>query len=138
MVSLTVSDSKCLFRQLTNTCFATPPEICSDLGSSDFVEVLLADPTGEEEKYSNLVARFVGLTMAPAYTKQRIKEWCGFNRGKRFLAMISSSYLAYGLVLLKDKANVWEMEYQTQTTLTTVEEQKRYKDFKKSPKSVTL
>ena len=53
------------------------------------------------------------------------------------MAMMSSSCLAYGLVLLKDEANIWEMEYQTQATLTTVEEQKRYKDFKKSPKSVT-
>ena len=53
------------------------------------------------------------------------------------MAMMSSSCLAYGLVLLKDEANIWEMEYQTQATLTTVEEQTRYKDFKKSPKSVT-
>ena len=29
------------------------------------------------------------------------------------------------------------MEYQTQSTLTTVDKHKRYKDFKKSPKSVT-
>ena len=65
-----------MFIQRANACFTTPSELRSDLGSSNFVEVLLTDPTedGDEEKYSNLMARFVGLAMAPAYTKQRIKD----------------------------------------------------------------
>ena len=32
---------------------------------------------------------------------------------------------------------MWETEYQIQAAMTTVEEQKCYKNFKKSPKSVT-
>ena len=73
-----------MFIQRENTCFVTPPELRSDLGSSDFVEVLFTDPTeaGDKEKYSDLVARFVGLAMAPTYTKQRIKDWCGANKEK--------------------------------------------------------
>ena len=51
------------------------------------------------------MARFVGLAIAPIYMKQRTKEWSGVNKRKRLFAIMSSSCLAYGLMLLKDKAN---------------------------------
>ena len=43
------------------------------------------------------------------------------------LAMISSSYLVYIVVLLKAKASILESEYQSQASLTTIEDQKHYK-----------
>ena len=52
VVSPRVSDFQYFFSQLTSTCFAhsTPSELHSELGSNDFVEALLVDPTEEDEK----------------------------------------------------------------------------------------
>ena len=127
----------------TNSDSVTCPcqALRENLGSNDFVKILTDKPSkeeGESTKKSRyqIKAQWIGECLVNVYGRENIKEWCGANRGRRFLQMPTTSCLTYIDFLLLDREQVYEEEYVLREGLSP-EDKLLHNRFKKSKKGMS-
>lgn len=127
----------------TNSNSVTYPcqALRENLGSNEFVKILTGKPNDEEGESRKktryqIKAQWIGECLVNVYGRDNIKEWCGANRGHRFLEMPTTSCLTYTDFLLLDREQVYEEEYVLREGLSP-EDKLLYNRFKKSKKGMS-
>ena len=108
-------------------------------GSFDFVKILTSkkDKESVEDKKVRyeLEAEFIALTMPKYIGRRQCEKWCADNKGKSFLQHLTNSDRAYFKLLLEDRGDVYEEEYEMVDKLGG-RDIELYKQFKRNAKSV--
>ena len=117
------------------------PALRESSGSNEFVKILTNKPSDEEGESRKKIryqikAQWIGECLVNVYGRDNIKEWCGANKGHRFLEMPTTSCYKYTDLLLLDRTQVYEEEYVLKERLSP-EDKLLYNRFKKSKKDMS-
>ena len=109
-------------------------------GDFKFVETITSkseSETEDERKHRHkLVAQFFGECLISTYGRKESKKWCSENKGKQFLQRVTLSCRAYTMVLMLDRAGVYEEEYKLIESLVENDLQ-LYKQFKRNGRLIS-
>ena len=109
-------------------------------GDFEFVKIITSKPeseTKDERKHRHkLVAQFFGECLISTYGRKESRKWCAENKGKRFLQRVTPSCRAYTVLLMLDRAEVYEEEHKLVESLSEGDVQ-LYKQFRRNGRNIS-
>lgn len=117
-------------------CGTHPPEYRgSDEYKEDFLTAVIKPPQESEECedfdpiFDFIVAYLPGLYGGWA----AINKWIDQHKGKSYVNLVTTSCLAYAIVVIENSKDKWDEQYEISLKLKSKEEQEKYKRVKSLP-----